>query len=573
VRRRGLWYNPSACRNVGRVNRVCARAPEQRTATTRATVRAALLGAILVAFMTAPMITRPASVGRLDTNDGHYAIWNVAWVAHAILDPEARVFDANIFAPHRGTLAYSEMNLVAGVLALPWYAATHDPLVALNGTVFVALVLAFVLTSVLVRRLTGSEGAGLVAATAFTFCPYVAAHTAHIQLLMIWVFPLVMLAFHAFEERPGAWRGGALGVSLAVGALACGYYGLFMGCALGLVAMLAARRDMRYWLGLGAAILAAAVVVYPVFSAFLEARAASGAELRPWQPSDAQVYSANVTAWLASAALAHEWWLPVLLKWELWKEVLFPGLTLLLLAAGGIAIAVRQRASRRLVFLYGALAVFAFWGSFGPAGGLYLLMHELVPGMSLLRAPSRLGILAIFALAVIAGVCVARLERRSRWVPVALVALLVAELGVRTAEWGWPSWPLRERPPVLEAYQRLANLPRGVLLEFPFPYVSSDYHNHARAMFWSTYHWQPLANGYSDLVPPDFHEMAVPINAFPSDETLVLARARGVRYVLWHADRYEEAGRAVLTERLNAFEDYLRPIVVDDRTWLYEIVR
>jgi uncharacterized membrane protein YhaH (DUF805 family) len=208
VRRRGLWYNPSACRNVGRVNRVCARAPEQRTATTRATVRAALLGAILVAFMTAPMITRPASVGRLDTNDGHYAIWNVAWVAHAILDPEARVFDANIFAPHRGTLAYSEMNLVAGVLALPWYAATHDPLVALNGTVFVALVLAFVLTSVLVRRLTGSEGAGLVAATAFTFCPYVAAHTAHIQLLMIWVFPLVMLAFHAFEERPGAWRGG-----------------------------------------------------------------------------------------------------------------------------------------------------------------------------------------------------------------------------------------------------------------------------------------------------------------------------------------------------------------------------
>ena len=123
------------------------------------------------------------------------------------------------------------------------------------------------------------------------------------------------------------------------------------------------------------------------------------------------------------------------------------------------------------------------------------------------------------------------------------------------------------------AYQRLAGLPRGVLLEFPFPYVSSNYHNHAPAMFWSTYHWQPLVNGYSDLIPPDFHAIALPINGFPSPESFAIARARQVRYVLWHIDRYDAASRAVLTQRLDGYIDHLRPIVRTQDTWLYEIAR
>jgi hypothetical protein len=167
---------------------------------------------------------------------------------------------------------------------------------------------------------------------------------------------------------------------------------------------------------------------------------------------------------------------------------------------------------------------------------------------------------------------VARMERRRPWIPAALVVLLVAELGVRTPEWGWPSWPLRERPPLSLAYQRLAELPRGVLLEFPFPYVSSNYHNHAPAMFWSSYHWQPLVNGYSDLIPPDFDAIALPINAFPNPDSFAIARHRQVRYVLWHVDRYDEQSRAVLTERLAGYTNHLRPIVRTQDTWLFEIV-
>lgn len=72
---------------------------------------AALVGAVLVVLMTAPMLTRPQSVGRVDTNDGRFSIWNVAWIDHALLTDPRHLLDANIFSPHTGTLAYSELNL------------------------------------------------------------------------------------------------------------------------------------------------------------------------------------------------------------------------------------------------------------------------------------------------------------------------------------------------------------------------------------------------------------------------------------------------------------------------------
>ena len=60
---------------------------------------------------------KPGSVGRVDNGDGQLSIWNVAWVARTLAVDPLHVFDANIFYPHRNTLAYSENNLGAGVLA------------------------------------------------------------------------------------------------------------------------------------------------------------------------------------------------------------------------------------------------------------------------------------------------------------------------------------------------------------------------------------------------------------------------------------------------------------------------
>lgn len=536
-------------------------------------MRAAAIGALLVVVMTAPALTHPTSVGRVDTNDGRFSIWNIAWIDHALLTDPAHLLDANIFSPHTGTLAYSELNLVAGVLGLPWYIATRSPLAALNGAAGTALWLAFVLMWALVRRLSGSDGAGLVAATAYTFCPYVASKTAEIQLLMVFVFPLVMLAYHRCQARPGPATALHLGLALAVAALACGYYGLFAGCALVLVALVFGHRSARYWIALGGAGLVAAVVVFPVYHAFTQARMASGAALGSHSREEIQGYSSRVSDYLASSSLAHDWWLPALARWTPWVEVLFPGFGVLVFAGIGIATyagaAVTQR---RQILAYVLLAFVAAWASFGPAMGLYAVLDAVVPGMSLIRAPARFGVVVTFALAALAGFGVAHVARHRRWLPVVLVLAIACELGVKT-EWGWPSWPLRLSPAPSPAYRALAALPRGVFVEFQFPYERSNYHNHAQAMFWSTYHWQPMVNGYSDVIPPDFDAIALPINAFPDPASFAIMKARQVRYVLWHVDYYQGASREVLIARLAKYPLNLRPIVKTSDTWLYEIVQ
>ena len=99
--------------------------------------------AALTAALTYPLAFKAGHVGRAADADGQFSIWNVAWVARTLIIDPLHVYDANIFYPHRGTLAYSEGNLGTGLLAVPAYWATGNPYAAHNF----ALLLAFVLSA------------------------------------------------------------------------------------------------------------------------------------------------------------------------------------------------------------------------------------------------------------------------------------------------------------------------------------------------------------------------------------------------------------------------------------------
>src|SRR5688572_22912720 len=245
----------------------------------RPTLLAIIIGAIVGIVMTWPMMRSPGSLARMDSYDGKFSVWNVAWVAHALVDTPANVFNANIFHPHAGTLAYSEANLVAGAIAAPVYLATRNPVLAHNVVVYVALVLAFVCTWWLVRRLTGSSTAGLAPAAGFAFSTYSSAHTAHIQLLMVFVVPLVLIALHRFVEWASPGRAIQLGLALAVSGLACAYYGLMMGLAVGVGALWFAPRHhtpKQYWLGLMLAAVVTVALIAPALAPYAALRDQDG---------------------------------------------------------------------------------------------------------------------------------------------------------------------------------------------------------------------------------------------------------------------------------------------------------
>lgn len=305
----------------------------------RSALYPALFALAVTVVMTWPLTPRMGTAGRLDTDDGRFSVWNVAWVARTLVVDPGGLYNANIFYPRKGTLAYSEANVVAGVLAIPAYwASGGNPYLAHNSVLFFAFALAVFGTWALVRHLTGSSAAGLVSGLSFAFCPFVFSHIPHIQLMMTAGLPLSLLAMHRFVDRQSPGRVAGLGVSVGLLALACGYYGIFAALLLvpgivfyGIHAGL--WRRWQYWASAAAAGLVSIAIVAPFFLPYLEMQQASGfartvGETRQW--------SAHLSSWVASAAWAHRWLVPYLPPWG---EVMYPGTVAVVLGvAGAIAL-------------------------------------------------------------------------------------------------------------------------------------------------------------------------------------------------------------------------------------------
>ncbi len=427
----------------------------------RLDVGALLLFCLLAVILTIPVSLSPAHLARMDS-DGRFSIWNVGWVAHALTTQPSGVWDANIFFPNRATLAYSEANLLAGVLAAPVYAATGSAIAAHN---FV-LVLSFALSAQsmygLVHYLTRRRGAAVVAATSFAFCPFVFAHLSHIQLLMTAGLPLSLLAFHRMADQPTARRAAVLGLAMAGQTYACGYYGIFVVLLVGFSSIyiaIARRREAQraYWIAVAVAAAVAIACVAPLVSVYARFAADTGFE----RPLDqARLYSANVGSYFASAAYLHAWMLPYVGRW---KEVLFPGFIACTFGLlGGVAGMMTAGRQRETASLYISIAAVALWVSFGPDAGLYRLLHVVMPGFSLMRAPVRFGLIFQLSLSVLAGLglnwTLERVRRPAPWLTV-LLTLAVAE----------SAKPLTfsETPPVNPVYRTLATLPDGGVIELP----------------------------------------------------------------------------------------------------------
>jgi Dolichyl-phosphate-mannose-protein mannosyltransferase len=537
-------------------------------------IGAIVLFAILVtAVLTWPLAAGVSDLGRVRLTDGRWSIWVVAWVAHALTSAPLQLYDANIFYPHPHALALSEPNIGAGILAIPAYLAGRNPIAAHNAAVLASFVLAATGTFLLGRYLTSNAIAAAAAAVAFAFCPYVFSHTAHIQLLMTAGLPFTLLAFHRFVDRRSWGRAATLGAVIAAQALSCAYYGILAGllAAFGVVFFALSRglwREPRFWLGAAGAAALATLVVLPFFLPHLEAQRASGFAR---SLNDARIFSANWRSYLASASWAHRWMLPLLGKW---KEPLHPGFLVAALGLAGVwlgsrpGMGVGPERRRDLVVFYALLTSLACLVSFGPGGGLYTALYRAIPVFSFLRAPSRFGIGVSLGLAVLMAIAIDALSRRGRgWRTAAAAAplLVAAELAVV---------PLRfDRMPAVPAvYRFLANQPRGAVAEFPF-YGDRQAEFNAVYMLFSTYHWQPLVNGYSDNFPPDFYQLASTLQSFPSAEAFEALDTRQTRYIIVHYGRYSAAHATDVRTRLSAFQSRLRPLLSADSIELYELIR
>ena len=525
----------------------------------------ALAAVAATLILTYPLGFNMGSVGRVNNGDGQFSIWNVAWVARTLVVDPLHVFDANMFYPLRGTLAYSEANLGAGAVAIPAYWATRNPYFAHNFAVLLAFVLSAVGMYYLARYLTHDRRAAALAAVGYAFCPHVFGRTAEIQLLMTMGLPFSMLTFHRFLDNPTTGRAVTLGIAMAATTYFCAYYGVFVMLMVGFAVLLMAAlrglwRNWVYWSAVAVAAAVAVVLIAPLFEPYMTLQNTRGFS-RPL--SEAGNYSANWTTYITSSARAHIW----MQRFGKDAEVAFPGFIVGILGLIGAWRGLRTKnAEREHVILYSALAALSFWASFGPSAGLYTALYNTVPGFTLMRAPARFGLVVAFALSMLAAFALKDLlsrVRRATLVGALVVLLTVAEM----------SEILRfpQVPAVSPAYRVLATLPRGPVIEMPFYWPEVGLFRHEQYMLFSTAHWMPLVNGYSDYIPPEYIDQSMPLRLFPNPEAFKILQPKQVRYAVFHRRGYNGANWREAMERLAEFGAYVRLLYADEEVRLYEI--
>ena len=521
-------------------------------------------GILLAAALTYPFVTQLDGVGRSDNSDGQWSIWSVAWVARTLIADPGNLFNANIFYPHQGTLAFSENNLAAGVAAIPIYWASKNPYLALNVVFLLSLAFSFAGAYYLVRHLTGDRRAAIVSGICFAFCPYVFARTSHIQLLITGGLPFALLALHRLLALPNWQRGAVLGLVVAGQAAISGYYAILTALMIAAATLAVAGirglwKDPRFWSAIAIAAIVTTVCVLPLALPYMRLQRASGFAR---SVAEAAQYSADWRAYLASSAWAHRWMLEPLGRWN---EVLFPGFVAAVLGIAGLVIGWRRGGRmRETAVLYGAIVGLAAWASLGPNAGLYSLLYRAVPVFAWLRAPARFGVLVTLGLAVLTGLALAHLLTRTRRATLASAVAAVAAIELAT--------PLRFREvqPSPAAYEVLASLPPGPVIELPFLSQNNELHGHAQYMLWSTTHWMPLINGYSDYIPPEFEVRAQSLRGFPSRDAFRALQGSPPRYAVFHPASYRDP--VLLRERIQAFSHCLRPIHTTGSAELYEVL-
>ena len=174
-----------------------------------------------------PLGLHPAR-GLNDTQDCLLNVWILDWGHQQLLKNPLSLFQANAFYPNANTLSYSEHLLPLTVLSLPVSLVTSNPILAYNSVFFLCCLLNAYAMFLLVRHLTDVALAGVAAGLIFAFSATLLQQIAHLQLLAAWFIPLALLYLHKFFEDGRLRHSLLFAACLALQALSCIYYGLFL---------------------------------------------------------------------------------------------------------------------------------------------------------------------------------------------------------------------------------------------------------------------------------------------------------------------------------------------------------
>ena len=547
-------------------------------------------------------------------------LWTLAWNHHWLKGQASSYWDANHFFPHQKTLAYSEPQLGMGVLTFPVVLLGGNTVLAYNLALFLYFFGAGMAVYALCWWLFGwVDGvsptdrcvASIIAGILYAFTPYMFREVGVLQLLAVPFPPVCLLGLHRFFYQKRLSDALLFTVGFLGCWYTCAYYGLFLSVFVFCFTVGFWHPGMFHKRNLLCGLVTVGILlggILPLASGMHSAKIALALD---WDKEIVKGLSAVFMDYFQfpSSCLLYEHILGVVSQ----ENSLFLGGMLFCLASVGTIITFRYSAPieirdmsrrtlpinernrpslRRCGIFYLSMALVAFILSLGMAltpihtEGLgayriltwlspYNLLYKFVPGFSSIRSPYRFSIFMALFLAILAGIGMLWVCRsvRSRWrwtLILFLMSITIFEL--------WPT-PLRfVKVPgtvaeVPRIYQHVKALPSdAVLIEFPLSTSRSEQGMEvtSRYMYFSTFHWHRLVNGYSGFSPQAAFELREILARSTPRTALFALKAFGVQYVTAHwKDMTDQEKHLVRT--LEATRDFRMLFHEDDQRTLYQI--
>lgn len=168
----------------------------------------------------------------------------------------------------------------------------------------------------------------------------------------------------------------------------------------------------------------------------------------------------------------------------------------------------------------------------------YMAFKAILPGLEGIRAISRIGVVTVFCLAIIAGLNWGRLVKDFSWRGIATFFVLIVVV-LENINSDVAVEPLSDKP---LAFHHLPNdgEPMITLPLVTAPLRSgevsswSDFaQQNVNAMLWTMDSNHPTANGYSGLRTPNMLNYPRWLRSFPSDESVKILKNSGIRYIVY----------------------------------------
>ena len=455
--------------------------------------------------------------------DEELNVWILSWVSHALLDPQARVLDANIYHPAPAQLTGSEHLFFLQVIFAPLYLLTDQPVLADSGIVaFLTYPLSALAMAALLVRLGCSRLVAWLCGLAYAVGILRIPFNFHVLQYPNLFLPLAALAAVRARSAPGGKSALWLFVVLLSALLTSFYIAgiVCFGLAFWVLAdlLIDRTRAVAFVTTAGLSLLAAVL--------------AAGVLLRPYivrsegMVPDVLPFDHGGYFWTWTQINAGYWYAQA----DTWRV---PFAFLALLGIGGRGdVTWRRMAIPGLVLcvLGTALAVF------GLPDGLGWLATQTP--LRNLRGWTRLLIVTDFGLCLLAAagldLCWRRFGMRVAIVPIAAFALLTTLSRLTNLNSGLTPLVLSERVDAYRTVKRYTDeFGRGPLLELPAGMTIDS-----EAMLGSTFHWLPLLNGFTGYAPAHARAMRAASDALPDPAALQeLVDLCHLRWILMRPNR------------------------------------